>query len=83
MAQSYVSVLKDVRLNSTRYLIMKINNNRKLQNIVTNHSANFDYKDFMKVCLECTKEVYSFLTIDTTLSESLPLRFRDNLSYFL
>ena len=83
MAQSYVSVLKDVRLNSTRYLIMKINNNRKLQNIVTNHSANFDYKDLMKVCLECTKEVYSFLTIDTTLSESLPLRFRDNLSYFL
>ena len=31
--QSYFSVPKDVRLNSTYYLIMKINNKRELQNI--------------------------------------------------
>ena len=30
MTQSYVSVPKDVRLNLTRYLIMKINNKREL-----------------------------------------------------
>ena len=49
IAQSYFSVPKDVRLNSTHYLIIKINNKRELQNIATNHSADIDYKDFMKI----------------------------------
>ena len=37
----------------------------------------------MKIYRECTKEPYSFLTIDTTLLASDPLRFRKNvfLSY--
>ena len=48
-AQSYFSVPKDVRINSTHCLIMKINNKRELQNIATNHSADIDYKDFMKI----------------------------------
>ena len=39
----YFSALKDARLNSTHYLIMKINNKRELQNITINHSANIDY----------------------------------------
>ena len=38
--QSYFFVPKDVRLNSTHYLIMKINNKRELQNIAINHSAD-------------------------------------------
>ena len=59
---------------------MKINNRRELQNIAFNHSADIDCKDFMKIYRECTKEPYSFLTIDTTLSSSNPLRFRENLS---
>ena len=79
ITQSYFSVPKDVRLNSTHYLIMKINNKRELQNIAINHSADIDYKDFMKIYRECTKEPYSFLTIDTTLPASDPLRFRKNL----
>ena len=33
ITQSYFPVPKDVRLNSTHYLIMKINNKRQLQNI--------------------------------------------------
>ena len=41
-----------------------------------NHSANIDYQDFMKIYGECTKESYNFLTIDTTLPASDPLRFR-------
>ena len=79
ITQSYVSVPKDVRLNSTQYLIMKINNRRELQNIAFNHSADTDCKDFMKIYRECTKEPYSFLTIDTILPSSNPLRFRINL----
>ena len=77
--QSYFSVPKDVRLNSTHYLIMKINNKRELQNIVINHSADIDYKNCMKVYRECTKEPFNFLTIDTTLPASNPLKFRKNL----
>ena len=76
ITQSYFSVPKDVRLNSTYYLIMKINNREELQNIAINHSADIDYKDFMKIYRECTREPYSFLTRDTTLPASDSLRFR-------
>ena len=79
IVQSYFSVPKDLGLNPTHYFIMKINNRRGLQNIAINHSVDIDYKDFMKIYRECTKEPYSFLTIDTTLSASNPLRFRKNL----
>ena len=79
ITQSYFSVPKDVRLNSTHYLIMKINNKRELQNIAINHSADIDYQDFIKIYRECTKEPYNVLTIDTTLPASNPLRFRKNL----
>ena len=79
ITQPYFSVPKDVRLNSTHYLIMKINNRKELQNIAINHSADIDYKDFMKIYREGTKEPYSFLTTDTTLPASGPFRFRKNL----
>ena len=49
ITQSYFSVPKDVRPNSTYYLIMKINNKKELENIAINHSADIDYKDFMKI----------------------------------
>ena len=58
---------------------MKINNKRELKNIAINHSADIDYKDFMKIYRECTKEPYNFLTIDTTLSANNLLRFRKTL----
>ena len=75
------SVPKDVRLNSTHYLIMKINNKRELQNIAINHSADIDYNDFVKIYRECTRKPYSFLTIDTTLPASDPLRFEKITSF--
>ena len=55
ITQPYFSVPKDVRLNSTHYLIMKINNKRELQNITNNHSADIGYQDSMKIYRECTK----------------------------
>ena len=64
--QSYFSVPKEVRLNSTHYLIMKNPSKRELQNIATNHSADIDYIDFMKIYKKCTSKPYSFLTIDTS-----------------
>ena len=78
ITQSYFSVPKDIRLNSTHYLIMKINNKRELQNIAINHSADIDYKDFIKIYRECTREPYNVLTIFTTLPSTNPLSFRKN-----
>ena len=68
-----------VRLNTTHYFIIKINNKRELQNIAINHSADIDYQDFKKIYRECTKEPFNFLTIDNTLPASDPLRFGKNL----
>ena len=79
ITQSYFSVPKEVRLNSTNYLIMKIHNKRELQNIATNHSAVIDYEDFMNIYKRCTSEPYCFLTIDATLPASNPLSLRKNL----
>ena len=79
ITQSYFSVPKDVRLNTTHYFIMKINNKKELQNTAINLSADIDYQDFKKIYRECTKEPFNFLTIDTTLPASDPLRFRNSL----
>ena len=65
ITQSYFRVSKDVRLNSTHYLIIKIHNRRELQQIAIDHSADIAYKDFLKIDRNCTKEPYSFWTIDT------------------
>ena len=52
ITHSYFSVPTDVRLNSTHYLIMKINNKRELRNIAINHSAQINYQDVMKIYRE-------------------------------
>ena len=38
---------------------MKIHDERELQNIAKNHSAEIDYKDFLKIYKNCTKEPYT------------------------
>ena len=55
---------------------MKINKKRELQNITINYSADIDYQDFINIYRECTKKPFNFLTIDTMLPASNPLRFR-------
>ena len=79
ITQSYFKVPKDVRLNSTRFFIMKIPNKRELQQIALNHSSDIDFKDFMNIYNKSTKEPYSFLVNDTPLPSDNPLRFRKNL----
>ena len=58
---------------------MTIYRKKELQNIASNHSADIDYKDFMKIYRKCTNEPYSFLTINTTLPANQSLGFRKNL----
>ena len=56
ITQSYFSIPKEVRLNSTNYLIRKIHNKRELQNIANNHSGHINYKEFMKIYRKCASE---------------------------
>ena len=79
ISQSYFNVPKTIRLNATHYFVMKISNKRELQQIVSNHLSDIDFKDFMKLYKHYTKELYSFLVNDTTLLSDNSLRFRKNL----
>ena len=79
--QSYLKVLKDIRLNSTHFFIIKIPNKRELQQIALNHLSDIDlfHTDFIKIYKKYTAEPYSFLVNDTTLPSDNPLRFSKNL----
>ena len=73
ITQSYFKVPKHVRLNSTHFFILKIPNERELQQIALNHSSDIDFKDFVKIYKRCTTEPYSFLVNDTTLPSDDPI----------
>ena len=49
---------------------MKISKKRELQQIASNHLSEIDFKDFMKLYEDYTKEPYSFLVNDV-FSEQL------------
>ena len=46
---------------------MEIPNSRELQQIPSNHLSDIDFKDFMKLWKDYTKEPYPFLVNDATL----------------
>ena len=58
--ESYFSVSKNIRLNTTHYFIMKIPNKRELQQIAFNHSSDIDFKDIMDFLKKCTEKPYFF-----------------------
>ena len=70
ITQSYFSVPKDVS-NNTLLDYENQQQQKKNQNISITHSADIDYKDFVKIYRDCTKEPYSFMTID--IRYQLPL----------
>ena len=78
--QSYFRVPKDVRMNSTHYLIMKIHNRRELPQIAIDYSEDIDYKDFMKIHKSYINEPYSCLTTDTIVHADNRMRFRKKFS---
>ena len=79
ITQSQFKVPKDVRLNTTHFLISKIPNRRELQKTAINHSSDISTEDFINIYRKCTAEPYSFLVNDTTLASDNPLRFRKNI----
>ena len=76
ITQSYFKALKDARLNSTHYILMKIGNKKELKRIAEEKSGHLDYKDFLKMYNYCMKEPYSFMTIDARPTATI--RFKRN-----
>ena len=68
ISQPYFKVPKTTRLNATYYFIMKIRNQRELQQIASNDSYDIEFKDLMKLYKDCTKKLFSLLVNDATLS---------------
>ena len=60
ISQSSFKLPKTIRLNATYYFIMKISNKKELQQIAYNHSSDIDFKDFMKLYQDYTKETFIF-----------------------
>ena len=78
ITQSYFRTPKDARLNSTHYVILKIQSKKELQNIAQENSGDIDFKDFLKIYKDYTSEPYSCMIIDTTVPSGHPMRFRKN-----
>ena len=78
--QCYFIALKDARLNSTHYILMKIGNKKELQRIAEEKSGNVDYKDLLKMYNYCTSEPYCFMTIDVRPNATVV--FRKNFTEF-
>ena len=53
---SYFTVPKIIRINSTHYFVMKIQNKRELQQTAINRSSDIDLQDFMKLYKTCTDD---------------------------
>ena len=74
ITQCYFRALKDARLNSTHYILMKIGNKKELKSIAEEKSGHLDYKDFLKMYNYCTREPYSFMTIDARPTAAMVFR---------
>ena len=78
ITQSYFRALKDARLNSTHYILMKIGNKKELKRIAEEKSGHLDYQDFLKIYNYCTRKPYSFMTIDTRPTASVIFKKKFN-----
>ena len=74
ITQSYFKALKDARLNSTQYILMRIGDKKELKRIAEEKPGHLDYKDFLKMYNYCTKEPYSFMTIDARPTAPIPFK---------
>ena len=63
ITQCYFAVIKNIRLNSTHYFIVKIPNKGELKEIAFNYSSDIVFRDFMNLYKKCTTKPY-FLFID-------------------
>ena len=76
ITQSYFRTPKDARLNSMHCTLMKVGNKKELKSIAEEKSGHLDYKDLLRMYNYCTKEPYSFMTIDARPTATI--RFKKN-----
>ena len=74
ITQCYFRALKDARLNSTHYILMKVGNKKELRSIAEEKSGNIDYKNFLKMYNYCTSKPYCFMTIDARPNATMVFR---------
>ena len=53
---------------------MKMGNKKELKRIAEEKSGHLDYKDFFKIYNYCSREPYSFMTIDARPTATIPLK---------
>ena len=58
---------------------MEIPSKRELKQIESNHLPGINFKNLMKIYKDYTKEWYSFLVNDATLSSDNPIGFKKKL----
>ena len=58
VSQSYFAVLKNIRLNSKHYLIMKIQNKQEFQQAAFNNSSDIDIIEFINLYKKCTAKPF-------------------------
>ena len=64
---------KSTRLSAAHYFIIKIPIKRDLQQIIANHLCDIEFKDFIKLWKDYTKESYSFLVNDIIYNQSIEI----------
>ena len=72
----YTSCIYQIKFNT-----LPNNENSQQKSIAKycfDHSADIDYKGFLKIYRSCTNKPYSVLTIDTKLLANKPMRFIKN-----
>ena len=74
ITRSDFRALKDARLNSMHYILMKIGNKKELKRIAEEKSGHLDYKDFLKIYNYCTRKPYSFMLIHTRPTASVTIK---------
>ena len=74
ITQSYMKVLKDVRLKCIHYFITKIPNKRKFQQLSIDHSSDIELEEVEKIHITCIAKTFCSLGNDTILPSDNLLR---------
>ena len=60
ITRSYFALPKTIRRNSTHFFVMKIPNERELQQIAFNHSSDIKFQDFISLHKTYCKTIFFF-----------------------
>ena len=68
ISQFYFKMPKDIRLIPKYCFIMNIPSNKELQQRASNHSSKIEFKDFMKLYKDYTRQLFPFFVNGATLT---------------